>query len=95
MADVMKVFADDYLIREGDESTQMYFLQSGSMAVFKRKGDSENQIGTIYSGELIGEMSFLDKEPRSASVKAISTCELIVIPSEKFQKVFDTSQIRH
>lgn len=80
---------EEYLIHEGEESTQMYFLQSGTMAVFKRKGDSTIQIGTIYSGEVVGEMSFLDKEPRSASVKAISDCVLTAIPSEKFEKTLN------
>ena len=88
-ADIIELKAGEYLIREGEESAQMYYLQSGSMAVYKVKGGAENQIGTIYSGELVGEMSFLDKEPRSASVKAISEAKLLVIPFEKFEKYFD------
>ena len=53
---------NEYLIREGEESTEMYYLQSGTLAIFKRKGDQEHQIGTIIAGELVGEMSFLDKK---------------------------------
>lgn len=83
---IQELAAGEYLIREGVESTEMYFLKSGSMAVFKRRGDTEVQIGTIYSGEVIGEMSFLDKQPRSASVKAINDCEVSVIPLLKFEK---------
>ena len=81
---------EEFLIHEGDDSSQMFFLQSGTMAVFKRKGDATIQIGTIYSGEVVGEMSFLDKEQRSASVKAISDCVLTVIPSEKFEKTLNS-----
>ncbi|WP_290730305.1 cyclic nucleotide-binding domain-containing protein [Halobacteriovorax sp. JY17] len=88
-ADIIELQAGEYLIREGEESAQMYYLQSGSMAVYKVKGGAEHQIGTIYSGELVGEMSFLDKEPRSASVKAISEAKLLVIPVEKFEKYFN------
>jgi CRP-like cAMP-binding protein len=36
------------------------------------------------AGELVGEMSFLDGHPRSASVKAITECTLVVVPHEKF-----------
>lgn len=86
MPDSIKVRQGDYLIREGEKSSEMYFLQTGSMMVIKRKGNKEQQIGTIYSGELVGEMSFLDKAPRSASVKAITDCELIEIKSDKFEK---------
>lgn len=87
-ADKIVLKADEYLLREGEESTTMYFLQSGTLAVLKRQGDEEKQIGTIYSGEVVGEMSFLDKEPRSASIKAMKESELVVIPAEKFDKVF-------
>jgi CRP/FNR family cyclic AMP-dependent transcriptional regulator len=87
--DSISLNPEEFLIHEGEESTQMFFLKSGTMAVFKRKGDTTIQIGTIYSGEVVGEMSFLDKEPRSASVKAISDCELTVIPSENFEKTLN------
>ena len=56
------------------------------MGVFKIKGGREHLIGNIYSGELVGEMSFLDKGPRSASVKSMSECHMIVIPSDKFER---------
>ncbi|MBT3584300.1 MAG: cyclic nucleotide-binding domain-containing protein [Halobacteriovoraceae bacterium] len=89
MSESLEVKAEEFLVREGEESAQMYFLQEGTMAVFKIKGDREQQVGTIYAGELVGEMSFLDKQPRSASVKAVSDCKLTVIPHDKFEKFLD------
>lgn len=89
MADKITLKAEDYLMREGEESNEMYFLNSGTMAVFKVKNNVEVQIGTIYSGELVGEMSFLDSEPRSATVKAIGDCELMVIPADKLNRYLD------
>ena len=89
MSELLTLEADEFLMREGEESTHMYFLQAGTLGVFKIKSDKEVQIGTIYSGEIVGEMSFLDKQPRSASVKAISKSELVVIPPEKFDSVMN------
>ena len=86
MADTKIVAKDEYIIREGEASTEMYYLNKGTLAIYKRKGDHEKQIGTIYSGELVGEMSFLDNEPRSASVKATTESELTIIPREKLNK---------
>ena len=82
MSDLVEKSAGEYVMREGEESTTMYFVQSGSLAVYKRKGNVEQQIGTIYAGELVGEMSFLDKEPRCATVKAISDITNIFITSD-------------
>jgi CRP-like cAMP-binding protein len=84
--EVLNLEAGNYLMREGEESNEMYYLSSGTLGVFKRKGDAEQQIGTIYSGELVGEMSFIDGEPRSATVKALGECELKVIPKDALQR---------
>lgn len=89
MADNINLRPNEFLVREGEESANMYYLQSGTLAVYKRKGDVERQIGTIYAGELVGEMSFLDKKPRSASVRAIQECSLVIVPIDKFQKYLD------
>lgn len=84
MSDTKVLKPEEYLVREGEDSLDMYYLQSGTLAVVKRRGDNTRQIGTIYAGEIVGEMSFLDEEPRSASVRAISECVLTVIPRTKF-----------
>ena len=88
MANKKLLQKDEYLIREGEHSGAMFWLQTGQLVVHKRKGNEDVQLGHIYSGELVGEMSFLDGEPRSASVQAITDCELIEIPREVFEKVF-------
>lgn len=85
----IKLLPGDFLLHEGAESTEMYYLQTGTLAVLKRKGEIVQQIGTIISGELVGEMSFLDKEPRSASVKALTDCILVVVPLDKLESTLD------
>lgn len=94
MSDILVLNEGEYLVRHKEESSTMFYVQEGVLAVFDtRSGKSsakEVQIGTIYPGELVGEMSFLDQNPRSASVKAISKCVLQVIPRERFQKIYDS-----
>jgi CRP/FNR family transcriptional regulator, cyclic AMP receptor protein len=87
---VMKLKKDEFLVHEGHESKEMYYVVSGSLIVIKRKGNKEHVIGNIFSGELVGEMAFLDKLPRSASVKAAGDCELVVIQQEKLDKYMKT-----
>ena len=71
MADEIKLSAGEYLLYEGEGSSEMYFVARGTLAIMKKRGQEEKQIGTIYSGEVVGEMSFLDSAPRSASVRAL------------------------
>jgi len=88
MASKKKIAKDEFLIHEGEVSHNMYWVQEGQLVVTKRRGMEDVVLGHIYSGELVGEMSFLDKEARSASVKAVTDCELIEIPREVFEKIF-------
>jgi CRP/FNR family transcriptional regulator, cyclic AMP receptor protein len=88
MGSQMKLEIDQILIKEGEHSNSMYWVQSGQLVVVKKRGNEEVVLGHIFSGELVGEISFLDKESRSATVKAMTECDLIEIPQETLDKVF-------
>jgi CRP/FNR family transcriptional regulator, cyclic AMP receptor protein len=78
----------DVLVKEGDESTSMYWLQTGSLVVTKTVDGKKVTIDKIIAGQLVGEISFIDQKPRSATVSALEQSELIEIPRETFEKVF-------
>ena len=81
----------EYLINEGAVSSEMYWVLSGHFIITKMNQDDQNVIiGNIFPGELVGEMSFLDSLPRSASVKAEEDSEVLAIPHKKFVDVFDS-----
>jgi CRP-like cAMP-binding protein len=81
---------NQFLIHEGDRSSSMYWLQKGQLVVTKRRLNEDVILGYIFEGELVGEISFLDDEVRSATVKAIVDSELIEIPQEAIDNVFKT-----
>ena len=51
--------------------------------------DGECTLGIIEKGEVIGEVSFIDNKPRSASVRAELDSELVPVPYDKFRKLLD------
>ena len=77
----------DILVREGSNSNSMYWVQSGTLRLYKKKGEGFIELGVVHSGEIVGEMSFLDNEPRSASIEALQPCDIIEIPRGKFDEV--------
>lgn len=80
----------EYLINEGGASNEMFWVISGKFVITKQNQDNKNVIiGEVNPGELVGEMSFLDSLPRSASVMAKMDSEVLVIPHKKFVSVFD------
>ncbi len=74
-----KIKKGEMLFNEGDASKSMYFVQSGMIRLFKKKGNSSIELGMIRKGEVIGEMGFLDGGARSASAEAIQDVELVEI----------------
>lgn len=82
--------ANEVLIREGEHSNSMYWVQHGQLIVTRKRLNEEVILGHVFEGELVGEISFLDKEARSATVKAMVDCELIEIPQDAIDNVFKT-----
>lgn len=78
-----------FLFKEGENAGAMYLLKTGNLRIFKKKGDSDIEIETIRSGQIVGELAFLDGNPRSASGEALTECELVEISGPSFQQVLD------
>jgi len=55
------------IINKDDVGYTMYFIMSGEVKIH----DNEHLLATLGSGEFFGEMSILDREPRSMSVTAV------------------------
>ena len=90
MVNVKNLKKGDLLIREGDNSNSIYWVQSGTLRLFKRKGAGFIELGVVHSGEVVGEMSFLDNQPRSASVEALQPSDVVEIPRGKFDEFIAT-----
>ncbi|MDE0960731.1 MAG: iron-containing redox enzyme family protein [Planctomycetota bacterium] len=55
------------IICEGDFEESIYLIESGRVEVVR----GSTVIGTIEAGDVVGEMAFIDRRPRSASVRAL------------------------
>ncbi|MCC5880212.1 MAG: cyclic nucleotide-binding domain-containing protein [Idiomarina sp.] len=58
------------ITQQGETDTSLYLLLSGYARVEK----DGQELGTLRSGEIIGEGSFVTRQPRSASVIASVDC---------------------
>lgn len=77
------VEAGTEIIHEGDEGEELYILVEGECAVT----NSGVHIATLNNGSSFGELSLVDSQPRSATVKAITPCRLLVIRAADFEKL--------
>lgn len=74
------------VIRAGEFGQQAYLIQSGEVVVFVTHDDKEIELARLGPGQIVGEMAFVFDGPRTANVKALSDCNLIVISREQFRE---------
>ena len=79
----------ELLIKEGKYDNNLYWLQLGALQVLVERGEDQIVVGEVSEGELVGEMSFMDNKPRSATVMALRDCELIKIPVQNVDEIIE------
>ena len=80
--------AGEELFHQGDEGNAAYLVVSGRLraAVLGPDGD-ESVIGEVTGGELVGELSLLTGDPRSATVYAARDTEMARVPRQLFEEL--------
>lgn len=70
------------LFREGDAANAMYVVISGEVEVLKRSRNGvEARVAVLGPSDWFGEMSIVDIQPRSATVRALAPGRLVRITS--------------
>ncbi len=77
--------AGQVIVREGDPGASMFLVRRGEAAV--RLAGADGEVARHGEGGFFGEMSLLTGDARSATVTAITDCELIEIGAEEFRRV--------
>jgi len=75
----------DVLIREGDESTGMYFIIHGRLSVFYE--NRKRKVAALKDGDYLGEYSLIKSVPRTATVISDSFSDLYFLGKEDFDKI--------
>lgn len=77
----------EFIIEQGTKSNTLYVLLSGRARVLtSHTGGREVILATLGQGDYIGEMSLIDKEPHSASVRAEAQTDVLQLSSVEFNR---------
>jgi uncharacterized protein (TIGR02266 family) len=75
-----EVYRDGEMIfREGNAGDWIYEVLSGEVEITKQVGDRQVVIEKVGQGGIFGELSFISKTPRNASVRAVGQTTVGVI----------------
>ncbi|MCF8243056.1 MAG: cyclic nucleotide-binding domain-containing protein [Melioribacteraceae bacterium] len=81
----------EHIFQQGDESEEMYFIRKGNVKiVLQLKNDMIHHIATFPRGGYFGDMSFLDREKRSADAFADGDVSLYVLERKKFDEIVNS-----
>jgi CRP-like cAMP-binding protein len=80
---------DDYIINQGDESTDICILLSGEADIVFFDGKENNYITTIKQGDIFGELVLINETKRTANIVANKNCEVLIIKYEDFYSFYN------
>lgn len=83
--DEVFVHPGSVLCEEGKVGKEFCLIISGTAKVTK----NGHEVATLEPGDAFGELSLLDHLPRSATVKAESEMNLVVLPAREFTAVME------
>ena len=80
-----EIAADDFLCRKGDPDRELFVVLEGSAQVIR----GGRAVASVWPGEIVGELAFLDNQPRSADVIASTSLRVLVVPAAQLNMLVD------
>jgi CRP/FNR family transcriptional regulator, cyclic AMP receptor protein len=81
--------AGDVIFKEGSHGVATYIIESGRVEISKGVQDKKLVIETLGPGEMMGEMSYIDGEPRSATATALEDTALELLDKDFIDREFN------
>jgi CRP-like cAMP-binding protein len=66
----------DVIFKEGASGDWIYVIMRGEIEIYKMVKGKKIVVDVLKEGDLFGEVSFIDKQPRSAGARALSEVTL-------------------
>ena len=72
------------IVRQGEAGDSMYVIQGGQVEVVQEKDGKEYRLSVLGRGDVFGEMALFDREPRSATVRALDSARVLTLDKRTF-----------
>ncbi|MBF0626448.1 MAG: cyclic nucleotide-binding domain-containing protein, partial [Magnetococcales bacterium] len=77
----------EIILSAGEVGREMFFLSHGVVEVLTAEG---KHLVKLRAGSFFGEMAVLQDTPRSATVQAVTYCDVFVLTQGDLQRVLDS-----
>lgn len=83
----VKVGPGDVVVRQGEPGTSLYVVRRGELEVLvEDESHKVRRVALLGPGEYFGEIALLERVPRTATVRALTECELFALSKEDFDR---------
>lgn len=77
------------IFKEGSSGDWIYVIESGAVEISKKIGREKVVMVVLKPGEIIGELGFITKTPRTATAKAVGNTTVGIIDPIFFEQEFN------
>lgn len=74
----------EVICHQGEPGDRMYVIQAGRVEVLREEGDAEVVLRELAAGDVFGEMAIIERQPRSATVRAKGTARILTLDRRAF-----------
>jgi len=74
--------AGTQIVTENELSRKLFIIKKGKARVYKMYNNQKIRLAVLGEGEIFGELSFVDAQPRSASVEAVTDLVALVLDGD-------------
>jgi NADH dehydrogenase len=83
--------AGEIIFQQGELARNFYIILNGEVQVFRQQNGTETPVATLGAGEYFGEMSLLREMKHTASVRALTPLNLLVMSGGDFTALASSS----
>ncbi len=83
---------NEVIIQQDFIATDLYIVQSGIVQIDLSRLYGVDVLAYLGEGAMFGEVTLMDKKASSATASAAQPCQLLVVPHETLERLFDENE---
>src|SRR5690606_8087216 len=84
--------AGAYILHQGESGEELFIIDRGHVGVVLEREQSDTHVAELGHGECLGEMSIMTGDSRSASIRALSETEVLVVGEQAFKAIIEQNE---
>lgn len=76
----------DVICRQGEPGDCLYVVQAGRAVVVREATEGQVVLRELAAGEIFGEMALFERQPRSATVRALGSVRVLTLDKRAFMR---------